>query len=128
MFLHFVQWSVLLPVVLTLIANQEGDSFAAKIGDYCYTKWALEAFLLANAERFEIYKNATLSLNKMQDYYSLFSTCCRYSGVWLIQRCGAIQQRGYNLDDYYPCLAYLIATGIASRGLAFFCLVTFQKK
>ncbi|KAL1558512.1 ABC transporter G member 28, variant 2 [Salvia divinorum] len=95
-------WSVLLPVVLTLIANQDADSFASKIGDYCYTKWALEAFLLANAER--------------------------YSGVWLIQRCGAIRQRGYDLEDYYPCLAYLIATGIFSRGVAFFCLVTFQKK
>nr|QVT92381.1 ABC transporter [Salvia miltiorrhiza] len=95
-------WSVLLPVVLTLIANQDADSFASKIGNYCYTKWALEAFLLANAER--------------------------YSGVWLIQRCGAIRQRGYDLDDYYPCLAYLIATGIFSRGVAFFCLVTFQKK
>ena len=45
------QWSVLLPVVLSLIANQDADSFASKIGDYCYTKWALEAFLLANAER-----------------------------------------------------------------------------
>ncbi|KAH6764774.1 ABC transporter family protein [Perilla frutescens var. hirtella] len=95
-------WSVLLPVVLTLVANQEGDSFATKLGDYCYTKWALEAFLLANAER--------------------------YSGVWLIQRCGAIRQRGYDLKDYYPCLAKLIATGLVSRGVAFFCLVTFQKK
>ncbi|XP_041995410.1 ABC transporter G family member 28-like [Salvia splendens] len=95
-------WSVLLPVVLSLIANQDAESFASKIGDYCYTKWALEAFLLANAER--------------------------YSGVWLIQRCGAIRKRGYDLEDYYPCLAYLIATGIFSRGVAFFCLVTFQKK
>lgn len=49
-----MQWSVLLPVVLTLIANQEGDSFVTKLADFCYTKWALEAFLLANAERFEI--------------------------------------------------------------------------
>lgn len=48
-----MQWSVLLPVVLTLIANQEGDSLVTKLADYCYTKWALEAFLLANAERFE---------------------------------------------------------------------------
>ncbi|KAL3618520.1 ABC transporter G member 28 [Castilleja foliolosa] len=95
-------WSVLLPVVLTLIANQEGDTFVTKLGDYCYTKWALEAFLLTNAER--------------------------YSGVWLIQRCGALRQRGYHLNHYYPCLAFLLATGIASRALAFFCLVTFQKK
>ncbi|KAL8057646.1 hypothetical protein ABFX02_04G196700 [Erythranthe guttata] len=95
-------WSVLLPVVLTLIANQEGDTFVTKLGDFCYTKWALEAFLLANAER--------------------------YSGVWLIQRCGALRQRGYHLKHYYSCLAYLLATGILSRAVAFFCLVTFQKK
>ncbi|KAK6142004.1 hypothetical protein DH2020_016220 [Rehmannia glutinosa] len=48
-------WSVLLPVVLTLIANQEGDTFVTKLGDFCYTKWALEAFLLANAERIPAY-------------------------------------------------------------------------
>ncbi|KAK6163362.1 hypothetical protein DH2020_000226 [Rehmannia glutinosa] len=95
-------WSVLLPVVLTLIANQEGDTFVTKLGDFCYTKWALEAFLLANAER--------------------------YSGVWLIQRCGALRQRGYDLSHYYPCLGFLLITGILSRALAFFCLVTFQKK
>ncbi|KAL8501364.1 hypothetical protein ACS0TY_020781 [Phlomoides rotata] len=95
-------WSVLLPVVLTLVASQEGDSLVTKLGDYCYTKWALEAFLLTNAER--------------------------YSGVWLIQRCGALKQRGYDLKHYYPCIAYLVATGMFSRGLAFFCLVTFQKK
>ncbi|KAL2239416.1 UNVERIFIED_CONTAM: ABC transporter G family member 28 [Sesamum indicum] len=95
-------WSVLLPVVLTLVANQEGDSFINKVADFCYTKWALEAFLLTNAER--------------------------YSGVWLIQRCGALKQRGYDQKHYYPCLAYLIATGIVSRAFAFFCLVTFQKK
>ncbi|KAL0390083.1 UNVERIFIED_CONTAM: ABC transporter G family member 28 [Sesamum calycinum] len=86
-------WSVLLPVVLTLVANQEGDSFITKVADFCYTKWALEAFLLTNAER--------------------------YSGVWLIQRCGALKQRGYDQKHYYPCLAYLVATGIVSRAFAF---------
>ncbi|EPS60818.1 hypothetical protein M569_13983, partial [Genlisea aurea] len=95
-------WSVLLPVVLTLIANQEGDTLVTKVGDFCYTKWALEAFLLSNAER--------------------------YSGVWLIQRCGALKQRDYDLKHYYPCLAFLVATGIVSRAVAFFCLVTFQRK
>lgn len=121
-----MQWSVLLPVVLALVANQEGDSFATKLGDYCYTKWALEAFLLANAERFE---NSQQYLNCMQRNFGVtYCLCCRYSGVWLIQRCGAIRQRGYDLKDYYPCLAYLVATGIFSRGVAFFCLVTFQKK
>ncbi|KAG8387637.1 hypothetical protein BUALT_Bualt02G0042100 [Buddleja alternifolia] len=95
-------WSVLLPVVLTLIANQEGDTVLRKIGDFCYTKWALEAFLIANAKR--------------------------YTGVWLIQRCGALRQRDYNLKDYWPCLIKLIATGILSRAFAFLCLILFQKK
>ncbi|CAN4100870.1 unnamed protein product [Withania somnifera] len=95
-------WSVLLPVVLTLVANQDGDPLMAKIGNFCYPKWALEALLLATARR--------------------------YSGVWLISRCGLLKTRNYNLADWYPCLAYLILVGILSRCLAFFCLVTFQKK
>lgn len=89
----------MLPVVLTLIANQDGDSFASKVGDYCYTKWALEAFILANAERFEIYKeNMTLSLEKMQEYiidysapaagilgYGLFKDVAQYDrGVMIL--------------------------------------------
>ncbi|GAB2272328.1 ABC transporter G member 28 [Dionaea muscipula] len=45
-------WAVLLPVVLTLIANQDKDSgLTYQIGKLCYTKWALEAFVIANAER-----------------------------------------------------------------------------
>ncbi|XP_019175557.1 PREDICTED: ABC transporter G family member 28-like [Ipomoea nil] len=95
-------WSVLVPVVLTLVANQEGDKFVMRLGDFCYTKWALEAFSIANAKR--------------------------YYGVWLITRCGTLKQRGYRLEDWYPCLGYLIIAGILSRGLAFFCLITFQKK
>ncbi|XP_059300431.1 ABC transporter G family member 28-like [Lycium ferocissimum] len=95
-------WSVLLPVVLTLVANQDGDPLMAKIGDYCYPKWALEAFLLATARR--------------------------YSGVWLISRCGLLKSRNYDLNDWYYCLLYLILVGILSRCVAFFCLVMFQKK
>ncbi|KAL3518409.1 hypothetical protein ACH5RR_020998 [Cinchona calisaya] len=44
-------WSVLLPVVLSLIANQENDPFLNQVAEFCYTKWALEAFLIANAKR-----------------------------------------------------------------------------
>ncbi|GFZ12813.1 ABC transporter family protein [Actinidia rufa] len=45
-------WSVLLPVVLTLIANQNYQGGILKIiENMCYTKWALEAFVIANAER-----------------------------------------------------------------------------
>ncbi|KAM3232006.1 ABC transporter G family member 28-like [Capsicum annuum] len=95
-------WSVLLPVVLTLIANQDSDPLMAKIGDFCYPKWALEAFLLATARR--------------------------YSGVWLISRCGLLKTRNYNLDHWHPCLAYLLFVGFLSRWAAFFCLVLFHKK
>ncbi|KAL6507909.1 putative white-brown complex protein 30 [Orobanche gracilis] len=45
-------WCVLLPVVLTLIANQgKDDKIGKTIGVYAYPKWALEAFLIANAQR-----------------------------------------------------------------------------
>ncbi|PHT69097.1 hypothetical protein T459_28584 [Capsicum annuum] len=43
-------WSVLLPVVLTLVASKDGV-FTAIVGDYIYSKWALEAFIIANAKR-----------------------------------------------------------------------------
>lgn len=53
-----MQWSVLVPVVLTLIATQgedrEDSNFVKKLSDFCYTKWALEAFVIANAKRFVI--------------------------------------------------------------------------
>jgi hypothetical protein len=43
-----MQWSALLPVVLTLVSSeQKGTVFA----NLCYTKWALEAFVIANAQR-----------------------------------------------------------------------------
>jgi hypothetical protein len=50
-----MQWSVLLPVVLTLLAtyeNEEDSSYVAFLSDLCYTKWALEAFVISNAKRF----------------------------------------------------------------------------
>ncbi|XP_010935863.2 ABC transporter G family member 28 isoform X2 [Elaeis guineensis] len=92
-------WSALLPVVLTLIATQEKVSKV--ISNLCYTKWALEAFVIANAER--------------------------YSGVWLITRCGSLLQNGYDIGDWNLCLFVLIVNGIVFRGIAFFCMVTFQK-
>lgn len=96
-------WSVLLPVVLTLIAIQEEDGgFFNKVKGFCYPQWAIEAFILANASR--------------------------YSGVWLITRCGALYSSNYELGHWYPCLIKLLATGLLSRCLAYFCLVTFQKK
>ncbi|POO01182.1 Phosphonate C-P lyase system [Trema orientale] len=96
-------WSVLLPVVLTLIAtNTNHNKFVDGLSNLCYTKWALEAFVIANAKR--------------------------YSGVWLITRCGSLMANGYDLNHWYRCLILLNVTGLISRGVAFFCMVTFQKK
>lgn len=50
-----MQWSVLLPVVLTLVGTNSIDSDIVDIiSNFCYTKWALESFVIANAQRFEI--------------------------------------------------------------------------
>ena len=52
MFWCLLQFSVLLPVVLTLVATQSNDSKAMKtIADLCYPKWALQAFVIRNAEK-----------------------------------------------------------------------------
>nr|XP_012570327.1 putative white-brown complex homolog protein 30 isoform X2 [Cicer arietinum] len=96
-------WAVLLPVVMTLIANQTRDSTFMKIlVQMCYPKWALEAFIIANAER--------------------------YTGVWLITRCSSLMNSGYNVSDWPICLAVLIFYGIVARVVAFICLIITQKK
>ncbi|XP_059667628.1 putative white-brown complex homolog protein 30 [Cornus florida] len=96
-------WCVLLPVNLTLIANQNKKTQAAKLlGDYVYPKFAMEAFTVANAER--------------------------YSGVWLITRCGLLLKRAYNVNNWTNCVLSLMVTGIVSRFIAFFCMIKFQKK
>lgn len=54
---HFsdIQWSVLLPVVLTLIATNTIESEIVDVmTKFCFTKWAMESFVIANAQRFEI--------------------------------------------------------------------------
>ncbi|KAM3303147.1 hypothetical protein P3S67_014177 [Capsicum chacoense] len=43
-------WLVLLPVVLTLVASKD-SAVTAIVGDYIYSKWALEEIILANAKR-----------------------------------------------------------------------------
>ncbi|XP_062221516.1 ABC transporter G family member 28-like isoform X2 [Phragmites australis] len=91
-------WSALLPVVLTLVATQQKNTIFA---DFCYTKWALEAFVIANAHN--------------------------YSGVWLITRCGSLIRSGYNIEHKALCIVVLVANGLLFRCVAFFCMVTFQK-
>ncbi|KAJ7004627.1 ABC transporter G family member 28 [Populus alba x Populus x berolinensis] len=96
-------WSVLLPVVLTLIATRtENDGVVSYISNLCYTKWALEAFVISNAKR--------------------------YYGVWLITRCGSLMESGYDLGHWYRSLILLVLTGIVSRVAAFFILITVHRK
>ncbi|XP_042381998.1 ABC transporter G family member 28-like [Zingiber officinale] len=93
-------WSALLPVVLTLMATQRrGSQILANI---CYPKWALEAFLIANAKR--------------------------YSGVWLITRCGVLQNFHYDINHFGRCLTVLFLYGFLFRCIAFLCLVLLNKK
>ncbi|CAH9080382.1 unnamed protein product [Cuscuta epithymum] len=95
--------AVLVPVVFTLVATQSsGSKLFNVIADLCYPKWALQAFVIANAER--------------------------YYGVWLITRCGALQQYGYNIHNWGLCLAILILTGLVSRVVAFLGMKVLQKK
>ncbi|KAG6513743.1 hypothetical protein ZIOFF_024079 [Zingiber officinale] len=93
-------WSALLPVVLTLMATQRrGSQILANI---CYPKWALEAFLIVNAKR--------------------------YSGVWLITRCGVLQNFHYDINHFGRCLTVLFLYGFLFRCIAFLCLVLLNKK
>ncbi|CAA2997210.1 ABC transporter G family member 24-like [Olea europaea subsp. europaea] len=95
--------SVLLPVILTLLSTQPKDSKFMKIAtDLLYPSWALEAFIVSNAKR--------------------------YYGVWLIQRCGALLRTGYDLHHWALCISRLMLAGAACRALAFFGMLTLQKK
>lgn len=95
--------SVLLPVVLTLISTQvNANNLVKDIANFCYPKWALEAFVIANADR--------------------------YYGVWLLTRCGALLKYGYNVHHWALRLSLLIICGAAFRAIAFIGMVTFQKK
>ncbi|XP_016550690.1 ABC transporter G family member 24 isoform X7 [Capsicum annuum] len=94
--------SVLVPVVLTLIASRtDGNKFLKILADLCYPKWALEAFVIANAER--------------------------YYGVWLITRCGALMNWGYSLHDWDLCLCILFLIGLGSRIIAFIGMLSFRR-
>nr|XP_011459358.1 PREDICTED: ABC transporter G family member 28-like isoform X2 [Fragaria vesca subsp. vesca] len=95
-------WSVLLPVVLTLIATNTIESEIVDVmTKFCFTKWAMESFVIANAQR--------------------------YSGVWLITRCGTLEKSHYDLKNWYRNLALLVVTGLLTRAIAYVILV-FKKK
>ncbi|KAL2548866.1 putative white-brown complex-like protein 30 [Forsythia ovata] len=95
--------SVLLPVVLTLLSTQPKDSkFMKIVTDLLYPSWALEAFIVSNARR--------------------------YYGVWLIQRCGALLKTGYDVHHWALRISLLLLAGGACRALAFFGMLTLEKK
>eukprot|EP01018_Ginkgo_biloba_P021263 Gb_15142 [translate_table: standard] len=92
-------WCVFLPIVFTLIATQPTTNGILKyLMDLSYSRWALEAFVIANAKR--------------------------YSGVWLISRCGVLLKRGYDLDNWVLCIGILAGFGVLARLIAFLCLLT----
>ncbi|KAG7595104.1 ABC-2 type transporter [Arabidopsis thaliana x Arabidopsis arenosa] len=96
-------FSVLLPVVLTLVATQPKNSEVIKIiADLSYPKWALEAFVIGNAQR--------------------------YYGVWMITRCGSLMKSGYDINEWNLCIMILLLIGVATRGIAFVGMVILQKK
>ncbi|CAN1304871.1 Putative white-brown complex homolog protein 30 [Linum perenne] len=95
--------SVLVPVVMTLVATQEEKTGLVKrLGPLCFPKWAMEAFSIANAER--------------------------YSGVWLLTRCASLKRSNYDLSHWNLSLLLLLLTGIITRFIAYFLLITFQKR
>ncbi|RZC76969.1 hypothetical protein C5167_001143 [Papaver somniferum] len=95
-------WSVLVPVVLTLVSTQQTTGFVKFIANLCYPKWALQAFVISNAES--------------------------YSGVWLITRCGSLMKRGYDLRNWNRSIIVLFLYGAGSRILAYILMVSFQRK
>ncbi|KAG8091729.1 hypothetical protein GUJ93_ZPchr0012g20518 [Zizania palustris] len=87
--------SALLPVVLVLVGTQA--NIPNFIKGLCYPKWALEAFIIAGAKK--------------------------YSGVWLITRCGALLKGHYDINDFGLCIAIIMLMGVLFRLVALLSLL-----
>ncbi|KAL2634364.1 hypothetical protein R1flu_005843 [Riccia fluitans] len=94
--------SVFVPVVATLVVIGSRDGLMSKIADLSFAEWALEAYVISNAEK--------------------------YTGVWLITRCGVMANKGYRIGDKYYCLAVLFVYGVAARIVALACLFLCNRK
>lgn len=95
--------SVLLPVVSTLVATQpNSNGILMYLIHATYSHWALQAFVVANVKR--------------------------YSGVWLISRCGVLLKRGYRVDYWIRCISVLVGLGAVARMFAFICLIALNRK
>uniref|UniRef100_A0A0E0BB15 ABC transporter domain-containing protein n=1 Tax=Oryza glumipatula TaxID=40148 RepID=A0A0E0BB15_9ORYZ len=75
--------SALIPVVLVLVGTQ--PNIPNFIKGLCYPKWALEALIIAGAKK--------------------------YSGVWLITRCGALLKGGYDINNFVLCIVIVMLMG-----------------
>ncbi|GAQ89785.1 ABC transporter G family [Klebsormidium nitens] len=64
--------------------------------DLTYARWALEGYVVANAER--------------------------YAGVWLLTRCAVLARMEYDLSNYVRCVFMLFLYGFLARCGALFCL------
>ncbi|KAF8672627.1 hypothetical protein HU200_049318 [Digitaria exilis] len=87
--------SAIAPVVLVLVGTKQ--DLPRVIKELCYPKWALEAFIIAGAKE--------------------------YSGVWLITRCGALLQGGYDIKDFNLCITIIMLYGVLFRLVAYFSLL-----
>ncbi|XP_073009295.1 ABC transporter G family member 28-like [Typha latifolia] len=92
--------SALLPVVLTLVSTQQRSPKI--LIDLCYPKWAIEAFIISTAQR--------------------------YSGVWMITRCGFLLKSRFNINDWGLSIAMLFLYGAVFRFIAFICLLKLTRK
>uniref|UniRef100_A0A0E0M844 ABC transporter domain-containing protein n=1 Tax=Oryza punctata TaxID=4537 RepID=A0A0E0M844_ORYPU len=75
--------SALIPVVLVLVGTQ--PNIPNFIKGLCYPKWALEALIIAGAKK--------------------------YSGVWLITRCGALLKGGFDINNFVLCIVIVMLMG-----------------
>ncbi|CAN6283386.1 unnamed protein product [Urochloa humidicola] len=91
--------AAIVPVVLVLVGTK--PDLPRFIKDLCYPKWALEAFIIAGAKE--------------------------YSGVWLITRCGALLQGGYDINDFNLCITIIMLYGVLFWLVAFLSLLKLKK-
>ncbi|TVU30537.1 hypothetical protein EJB05_22167, partial [Eragrostis curvula] len=87
--------SALIPVVLVLVGTKQ--ELPRLLKELCYPKWALEAFIIAGAKQ--------------------------YSGVWLITRCGALLQGGYDINKFGLCITIIMIYGVLFRFVALLSLL-----
>ncbi|WVZ84105.1 hypothetical protein U9M48_031167 [Paspalum notatum var. saurae] len=92
--------SALVPVVLTLLSTQSSTPIFLK--RLCYSKWALEGFIIGNAKK--------------------------YPGVWLITRCALLFSNKFDIHNYKLCILILFMYGLFFRMVAFAAMILLKKR